>query len=319
MGIKLSSFIDIRLIAAAAVSLSHLSAPAQSTPGPTAYQCNVGSEVRLVNISYGTHPEGGGCEVVYEKRTEGTPPKVIWRAKNDLNFCSTKLLATVGKLTAGGWQCNASGQSAAPSAMTTPDADRVMPLKNAGNKAGFGAADTPSSSAPVKVSTRAALSRPAKPAQTNSLPLKQQAIEKRPAATSKHNFDDWIFRWDSDRKKLVFTLYDSHEPSKVHSFSWAHSRLAESAASPSNIVLALDENDNQILIIAWPGAQSQHITVLDPLFRERPVCEIETESTRDSGWSYVVENKKLYLTGMKSRNGNRSDLVEFKKPCTYVR
>lgn len=320
MRTKLSSFINIRpdtarLIAAIAVALTPFAASAQS---PTAYTCNVGSEIRLASISYGTQPDGAGCEVIYEKRTDGIPPKAIWRAKHDLGFCAAKLLATVGKLTAGGWQCSPDTETTAPTTMSTPDADRVLPLKSAAVSPDLKASKIPAI-APLKLKTNVApnLSSPRAPA--NSFPLKQQPVAKAPAAKSKPAFDDWIFRWDSEQKKLVFTLYNSREPSEVRSFSWAHSRLSKSAASPSNIVLALDENDNQILIIAWPGAQAQHITVLDPLFQERPVCEIKTESTSDSGWNYVVENKKLYLTGMKSRNGNRTDLVEFKKPCTYVR
>ncbi len=306
----LSSFalpsFDLRLIAAAAAILAPLAGSAQSTAEPTAYRCNVGSEIRLASISYGTHPDGGGCEVIYEKRSEGEPPKAIWRAKHDLGFCASKLLATVGKLTAGGWNCVPDGQTGAPQALNTPDADKVLPLK---------------STEPAKpdLSKVAAVPSTQVGGSSNSLPLKQQPVRKTAAAKSPSRFDDWIFRWDSDRKELVFTLYDSREPSRIHKFSWAHTGMSKSAASPSNIVLALDENDNQILIIAWPGEQSQHITVLDPLFQEEPVCEIETQSIRDSGWNYVVEDKKLYLTGMKARNGDKRDLVEFKKPCTYVR
>jgi len=95
--------------------------------------------------------------------------------------------------------------------------------------------------------------------------------------------------------------------------------MDEAANSPSNIVLAQDEHANQVLIIAWPGKDSQHITVLDPLVKERPVCEIETLSKRDSDWGYGVEEKKLYLKGFKPSKDNPAELVEFRQECTYIR
>lgn len=306
------------IISGAIVALLLLTGPlssfAQSEPA-SSFRCNFGAGERLIDIDYPAQADGGGCAVVYEKRTEGAPPRVIWKAKYDMSFCAKKLLATVDKLSAGGWQCSPSGSGSALKSMTLPDVDRVLPLK-AGVDAKQPASNQNRAPLARKIPVTAAATLPRSAKQQNSLPLKDTRAT---LSKSKDKFDDWIFRWDDNSKQLVFTLYDSKQPSKVRSFSWAHDDLSQSTPSPSNIVLALDENDNQILIVAWPTEKTQHITVLEPLFQERPVCEIETESKRDSGWSYMVENKKLFLTGVKARAGKPGELVEFRRACSYTR
>ncbi|MFK7964729.1 MAG: hypothetical protein AB8C46_12265 [Burkholderiaceae bacterium] len=212
----------------------------------------------------------------------------------------------------------------AKEAMSTPDADRVLPEKSTAATI----AAKPNTAEPQKktVIAKAPAVSPASslvakspaPAKATNEPTKQALATGR-TKTNEGEYDDWLFRWDEISKQLVFTLYNSKDGTKVHNFSWAHEQMDESAASPSNIVLAQDEYANQVLIIAWPGKDSQHITVLDPLVKERPVCEIETLSKRDSDWGYGVEEKKLFLKGYKPSDGDPKELVEFREQCTYIR
>ena len=347
----------------------------QSLDEPLALKCEFQSTERSLTVVYPELAEGGGCRVVYEKPDEGIPPRVLWRATNDLAFCDRKLNTSADKLVAGGWSCsqrdnaaaysltlaaalpgiearaaeNAARKSAqtaaatpaasAPSvaqsapalpakeAMSTPDADRVLPEKStaATLAAKPNTAEPQKKAVVAKTPLVAATSplaekapAPAAPAKAANEPAKQAQAPSR-TKTNEGEYDDWLFRWDEIRKQLVFTLYNSKDGTKVHNFSWAHEQMDESAASPSNIVLAQDEHANQVLIIAWPGKDSQHITVLDPLVKERPVCEIETLSKRDSDWGYGVEEKKLFLKGYKPSDGNPKELVEFREQCTYIR
>jgi len=374
---------------AAAWLLAASSSFAQSVGEPPALQCEFMSTQRLLTVVYPELEDGGGCRVIYEKPDEGQAPRVLWRASNDLEFCTRKLNKSAEKLVANGWNCSqredaiaysiqlaaalpaieadaaakqsadaaaptttqsvavAAPATAAPKAavapiptaapiaikpsaaqptlpakakMATPDADRVLPEKD--TAASLAVRSNTAEPQKKTVMAKAPASSLAPKAQAPKKPV-TKPIEKAAAPvrtkTNDGEYDDWLFRWDEINKQLVFTLYNSKDGTKVHNFSWAHDQMDQSAASPSNIVLAQDEHANQVLIIAWPGKDSQHITVLDPLVKERPVCEIETLSKRDSDWGYSVEEKKLFLKGFKPSAGNPAELVEFREQCTYVR
>ena len=236
---------------------------AQTPTTATGYDCTFGESLRLISVEYPDQASGLACKVIYEKRSEGEAPRAIWTAKHDLNFCTGKMQSTVEKLTAGGWQCAATG-AAGQVAESTPG---VMAMKDP---------------APV---------------------------------ASGQEYDDWIFRWDGSRKKLVFTLYNSQDGRKARSFAWVHNQLDSSAPSPTNIVLAKDDSAKQVLIIAWPGENSQYITVIDPLINEEPICEIETMSKADSGWGYEINGDRLFLTGLKANEAKPGELVEFRRAC----
>jgi len=364
---------------AAALLLAASSSFAQSVGEPPALQCDFKSTQRLLTVVYPELEDGGGCRVIYEKPDEGIPSRVLWRASNDLEFCTRKLNLSAGKLVASGWTCSqredaiaysiqlaaalpaiegdaAAAPSAAPAApeataatvptaapmpvkpsvapppvltaqptlpaketMATPDADRVLPEKDTASSL----ATRSNTAEPQKqaVIAKAPASSLTPKTQAAQAPVKSAEKAAAPVRTRTNDgeYDDWLFRWDEISKQLVFTLYNSKDGTKVHNFSWVHDQMDQSAASPSNIVLAQDEHSNQVLIIAWPGKDSQHITVLDPLVKERPVCEIETQSTRDSDWGYGVEEKKLFLKGFKPSAGDPAKLVEFREQCTYVR
>ena len=304
---------------------------AQTPTTATGYDCTFGESLRLISVEYPDQASGLACKVIYEKRSEGEAPRAIWTAKHDLNFCTGKMQSTVEKLTAGGWQCAATGAAgqvagaaaaptapvasapaatppvasapapkpAMPPAARTPELDRVLPEKSA----------APLAAAPVR---RVPTSIPQKT--TESTPGVMAMKDPAPVASGQE-YDDWIFRWDGSRKKLVFTLYNSQDGRKARSFAWVHNQLDSSAPSPTNIVLAKDDSAKQVLIIAWPGENSQYITVIDPLINEEPICEIETMSKADSGWGYEINGDRLFLTGLKANEAKPGELVEFRRAC----
>lgn len=132
-------------------------------------------------------------------------------------------------------------------------------------------------------------------------------------------YDDWIFRWDDDKKEIVFTVYNTTDGTKVKTVRWAHDSPSSKSMRPSNMVLAQDAYAKQVLIAVWPQDRSQHITVLDPLLQSKPICEISTRSDRDTGWGYGVKDKSLFLKGLQARDGDPGNLVEFRQVCDYTR
>ncbi len=321
---------------------------AQSSSVVSLQRCNAGSAERFLHVEL-KEGSAAGCSVIYEKRSEGEAPRAIWSARNDLEFCNAKLKATMDKLVAGGWNCVAIGPDSMPAPVATA-ADRVMPPKEAPIAAGQPALPPPAASeakaatrvppalpvttsragdaAPVAVARRADSQAAGNARSGDPLPLKdaapadpsKTAVPEKLAMTRKHSiYDDWIFRWDDAKREIVFTVYSTTDGTKVETIRWTNQALSKTAPRPSNMVLAKDAYQKQVLIVAWPDDRTQHITVLDPLIQAAPICEISTRSDRDSGWGYGVKDKALYLKGLQARNGDPGDLVEFRETCTYTR
>lgn len=323
---------------------------AQDTRAVSEHRCSIGSTDRFVHIELRDNGESG-CGVIYEKRSEGEAPRAIWSANHDLNFCSEKLLATVEKLTAGGWACDTTGGEMMPGttastvapadsadtsvrAASTAEADRVLPRKDPA-LASAASASTPGSAASVPplsapgtstaMPSRERTNLPSASAATRPtaepLPVKPSLAlaQPQPKAPVASEFDDWIFRWDDDAKEIVFTVYSTTDGRKVETRRFSPASTGWPETRPSNMVLAQDAFAKQVLIVAWPDDRSQRITVLDPLLQAKPICQISTRSDRDSGWGYGVKDKALFLKGMEAKNGDPGNLVEFRQTCDYTR
>ncbi len=76
--------------------------------------CRSGELVRRVIIEVGDLGTGLPCEVVYWKDSEAPGVRrVLWNARSDAVFCETKAAGLVEKLNNSGWECEASGETAA--------------------------------------------------------------------------------------------------------------------------------------------------------------------------------------------------------------
>lgn len=318
----------------------------------TPHRCNIGASERFLSIEMTGETETS-CSVIYEKRSEGEGPRAIWKSRNDMTFCADKLVVTMDKLRAGGWNCVAMDESSAtiaqrPSTPAASEVDQALPPKRAETPAPSTAAQAPAvpvqpqaakapfvPQSPPAPQAAADGSRPAVPTAlppprkgppaSGPLPLKESGDA--PASTPqtlamvkpRSEYDDWIFRWDDENKEIVFTVYSTTDGTKVSTRRWAHESLSRKTVRPSNMVLAQDAYAKQVLIVVWPEDRVQHITVLDPLIQAKPICEITTRSDRDTGWGYGVKDKALFLKGLQARNGDPGDLVEFRQVCDYTR
>lgn len=68
------------------------------------WSCRHGNDVREIHIQYDASSQVP-CSVVYKKLTEGVEDQILWRAKNDANYCALKAQAFVDKQVGWGWTC----------------------------------------------------------------------------------------------------------------------------------------------------------------------------------------------------------------------
>lgn len=71
--------------------------------------CKSGNNIRKVELQTGTSTDAKGCAVAYIKETEAPgATQILWQAKNDQDYCTTKAKAFVEKLQGMGWTCDGS-------------------------------------------------------------------------------------------------------------------------------------------------------------------------------------------------------------------
>lgn len=140
MSCDASATVRLLLVTSAAL-ITATSAHGQSSSQVSAHRCSFGASERYLSIEM-TGETDMACSVIYEKRSEGEGPRSIWKSRSDLAFCADKLVVTMDKLRAGGWNCVAMDESSvAPTAGRAPmpamsDADRVLPPKTARTSSG---------------------------------------------------------------------------------------------------------------------------------------------------------------------------------------
>lgn len=231
------------------------------------YRCSIGSAYRLFSLHF---PEtGDACQVLYEKADARQPVRPLWRARRDQQFCIDRMRGSVNKLIDAGWQCEFSTVSLTYAPPPPAQRDDKQ---------------TPGLARPVFVDKQAGRS----------------AASARGKAQPTPEYDDWFHRWDEAGRRLVFTLYNKTDGTKARSFSWSHRGFARRADSPSNTVFIQNQKGQPILIVAWPGKDTQFITAINPLRQDAPFCEIETDAQADNAWGFGMDATSLVLTGKRA-------------------
>ncbi|MGI9289125.1 MAG: hypothetical protein ACR2P1_27380 [Pseudomonadales bacterium] len=69
-------------------------------------ECHAGQSIRIIETRYPPAGSGIACNVTYHKPTEGVASKVLWDARNDVEYCGNKAWLLANKLENGGWICN---------------------------------------------------------------------------------------------------------------------------------------------------------------------------------------------------------------------
>ena len=67
--------------------------------------CTYDSLQRSVRVEYGEPSTYLPCEVIYRKN-EQSQDKALWKATNDLSYCTDKAQEFVKELTKMGWKCD---------------------------------------------------------------------------------------------------------------------------------------------------------------------------------------------------------------------
>ncbi len=248
------------------------------------YRCESGTSFRLFSLNYPDPDLGGGCQVLYEKSNSAEPVRSLWRAKYDMQFCVDRMRASVNKLIDAGWQCDQRGGGLNDQVTKiTPD------LKN-----------------PVLID-KVAVS-----------PTKSPAVKTRLITEPKKKtpeYDDWFHRWDALSRRLVFTLSNTLDGSKVRSYAWRHRGLSRRVKQPSNIVLIQNQKTRPVLIVVWPSDASQFITAIDPIRQDKPFCEIESKVMGEDGWGFGIEKDVLVLTGWRAVPGQPGQTERVRQEC----
>lgn len=68
------------------------------------YVCTHGSSERTINVAYSQKNSSVPCQVVYEKKDEGTV-QYPWSANNLVGYCEEKATYLAERLGGFGWQC----------------------------------------------------------------------------------------------------------------------------------------------------------------------------------------------------------------------
>jgi len=274
-------------LAFAAISLGLAAthtANAQQKPIQESYRCESGQAFRLFSLDYPKVELGGGCQVLYEKSDANEPVRALWRAKYDLQFCVDRMRASVTKLVDAGWQCQ----------------QRDVAIGDQVTKV------TPDLKKPVFIDKVAV--------KTQTDPLVKSAA----VATPKKDlpeYDDWFHRWDEAGRRLVFTLSNTLDGSKVRSYAWRHRGLSKKATQPTNVVFIQNQKARPLLIVVWPSENSQFVTAIDPIRQDKPFCEIETQVLGDEGWGFGIENGAMVLSGQRSLPGQPGQLETVREQC----
>jgi|GEM_PF-3715261 len=111
-----------KLTFSAALVITFSSTSAWCAEGASA-NCKNGQMVRKVEIAQADAAQPNSCAVSYLKETENPgATQILWQAKNDKEYCSTKAKAFVEKLQSMGWACEGELAGAAATAPTGTDA-----------------------------------------------------------------------------------------------------------------------------------------------------------------------------------------------------
>jgi hypothetical protein len=259
-------------------------ADSDQEPVQESYRCESGKAFRLFSLNYPETELGGGCQVLYEKSDTSEPVRALWRAKYDLQFCVDRMRSSVTKLVDAGWTCQQSDNAVGGQvAKVTPDLKKPILIDKM-------AVASPSDSS-IKT---AVVVEPEK-----------ETLE----------YDDWFHRWDEASRRLVFTLSNTIDGSKVRSYAWRHQGLSKEAKQPSNVVFIQNQKARPLLIVVWPSDNSQFVTAIDPIRQDKPFCEIETQVLGDKGWGFGIENGAMVLTGQRSLPGQPGQLETVREQC----
>lgn len=264
-------------------------AHATDTPGneqiQESYRCESGSSFRLFSLNYPDPQLGGGCQVLYEKSDSAEPVRALWRAKYDMQFCVDRMRSSVNKLIDAGWQCDQREAGISDQvAKVTPDLEKPI------------------------VIDKVAVSPAANPIAKTGLSTEPK--KKVP------EYDDWFHRWDELGRRLVFTLSNTLDGSKVRSYTWRHRGLARKAKQPSNIVFIQNQKSRPVLVVVWPAEDSQFITAIDPIRQDKPFCEIESQVKGEQGWGFGIEKDKMILTGWRALPGQPGQTERIQQVCS---
>lgn len=69
-------------------------------------ECLAGEKIRIIETLYPEDNSGVVCNITYHKPTAGIASKIVWQARNDVNFCDNRAWFMANKLEKKGWTCN---------------------------------------------------------------------------------------------------------------------------------------------------------------------------------------------------------------------
>ncbi|MGB7300908.1 MAG: hypothetical protein WBD34_16430 [Burkholderiaceae bacterium] len=283
-----------------------IAAPVNAIASDEAYRCQSGAAERSYSILLPDQAEGGGCHVLYET-SKSSPPRSIWRAKYDMQFCVDKMRESMSKLAAAGWNCEIAEVKLTLDLVAAGFVDKapaqgersVQPVQRGATRQ------------PGRQVSSTSVSTSATAVATTATPVPKASVSAGPAP----EFDDWLYRWDEARRRLVFTLYNKTDGTKVRSFSWQHRAMSAGGRDRPNIIFVENPQAKPLLIIAWPGEQSQYVAALDPLRQDTPFCELESVDKSKTGWGFGIRHDAVVLTGQRAAAGDAQRAGAFEQVC----